>query len=146
MSELVYDRREELLEWAAEKIGIQAFRSDAQAIGLERSGVPVAVVVFDSFSPTDCAMHVASDGSGHWLTRRFLVHAFVYPFVQCRKLRVTSPIAESNQKALRFNRHLGFRQEGYHPYGAEDGALLTMGLLRKDCRFIPKSERHMRND
>lgn len=139
---LIYDDTERLLAWACERIGIHSFRSDAQAIGLERNGVLVGVTVFDTFSSRDCYMHVASDGSRHWLTREFLVASFIYPFVQCGLPRVSSPIAESNQQALRFNMKLGFTQEGYHPLAAHDGgAILSMALLRKNCQFIPKEHR-----
>lgn len=147
MSTVIYGQRERLIGWAAEHIGIRAFKSDAQAIGLERGGDLIAVAVFDTFSTTDCMIHIASDGSGHWLTRAFLAHVFSFPFIQCGYLRVMSPIDESNQRALRFNRHLGFEQEGRHPFAAKDGgAVLTMGLLRDHCRFIPKSAQHMRKN
>jgi RimJ/RimL family protein N-acetyltransferase len=135
-TKLIYGEEERLLPWACERIGIRSFRKDAQAIGLERDGKLVAVVVYDTFSSCDCSMHVASDGSGKWLTRAFLRAAFLHPFVQWGYRRVTSPIAESNEKAIRFNKHLGFQQEGYHPYGAPDGALVTLGLLRENCRYL----------
>jgi L-amino acid N-acyltransferase YncA len=139
---LIYDERERLLAWAAEKIGIGAFRSDAQSIGLVRDEDLVAVVAFDTFSSRDCFMHVASDGTGHWLTRSFLIHAFAYPFIKCGYRRVTSPIAESNRAALRFNLKLGFQVEGRHPLAAEDGGtLVTTGLIRSRCVFIPKEYR-----
>lgn len=141
MSEIVYNRREELLAWAAERIGIRAFRSDAQAIGLETGGVLRAVCVYDGFSSRDCFMHVASDGSRHWLTRRFLIHAFSYPFITCDLPRVSSPIAEANTRALAFNLKLGFQREGYHPEACETGAVVTTGLLRRNCMFIPKEYR-----
>lgn len=144
-SKLIYGENERLLKWAAERIGIGSFRSDAQTIGIEKNGQLAGVAVFDTFSSSDCSMHVASDGSGHWLTRAFLVHAFAYPFITCGYRRVTSPIAESNTAALRFNRHLGFEQEGYHPYGAADGgALITQGLMRDRCKYLPTEHRHMR--
>lgn len=144
---LIYDDKDRVLAWAAERIGIDSFRADAQAIGLARDGALVGAVVYDTFSTSDCSMHVASDGSGHWLTRAFLVHAFAFPFLQCGYRRVTSPIAERNTAALRFNRHLGFKQEGYHPYAAADGgALITQALMREDCKYLPVSARHMRKD
>lgn len=146
MTALIYNRREELLSWACVRIGIASFRGDAHAIGLESEGRIVAVCIFDSFSSFDCAMHIASDGSGHWLTRNFLKVCFGYVFVQCKYLRVYSPIAESNARALRFNLKLGFRVEGIHPYGAKDGALLTTGMIRENCRFIAKEHQHMRKD
>lgn len=144
MTVIVYTDKEKLLAWACKRIGIQSFREDAHAIGLRRDGKLVAVCVYDTFSSFDCSMHVASDGSGKWLTRAFLRAAFMHPFCQWGYLRVTSPIAESNTKALRFNQHLGFEREGYHPHGAADGALLTLGLTRDRCRWIPESERHLR--
>lgn len=134
---VIYGEEERLLPWAAERIGIAKFRSDARAIGYERGGEIRAVVVFDTFSSTDCHMHVASDGSRHWLTSAFLAAAFAYPFTQMKLNRVTSPIAESNKQALRFNLRLGFKPEGYHPKAANDGAVITTGMLRETCRFIP---------
>lgn len=144
MTELIYNERGELLSWACVRIGIASFRADAHAIGLRRSGRIVAVVVYDTFSRHECAMHIASDGSRHWLTRSFLKAAFAYPFIQCGYRRVYSPIAESNKKALRFNLKLGFKVEGVHPYAAKDGAMVTTGMLREGCAWIPKEYQHMR--
>jgi RimJ/RimL family protein N-acetyltransferase len=98
-------------------------------------------VAYDTFSSHDCYMHVASDGSGHWLTREFLVHVFSYPFITCKLPRVTAPVAESNTRSIRFNLRLGFQIEGRHPAATRDGALITTGLLRSRCIFIPKEYR-----
>lgn len=141
---ILYANQLEMKAWACERIGIETFRDDAHAIGLLRDGVLVGVVVYDTFSNVDCSMHVASDGTGRWLNRAFVKAAFMHPFCQWDFLRVTSPIAESNKKALRFNQKLGFKREGYHPYGAPDGALITLGLMRNECRWIPEEFRHMR--
>lgn len=134
-----------ILPWAAEIIGIHGFRSDAKAIGIERDGKLAGAVIFDTFSDTDCCMHVASDGSRNWLTRAFLREVFWYPFVRLGYKRVNVPVAESNKKARVFVMNLGFRPEGYHPYGAKDCALIMHGMLRANCRWIPSSERHMKD-
>lgn len=142
---IVYGENERLTAWAAERIGLGSFRDDAQAIGIEKGGQLAGVVVYDTFSPTDCYMHAASDGSGHWLTREFLAHVFAYPFITCGYLRVTAPVSERNGRSLRLNLHLGFKVEGRHPYAANDGAaMLTMAMLRCDCKYLPVSARHMR--
>jgi RimJ/RimL family protein N-acetyltransferase len=141
MTVLIYDRKDELLAWAAEKIGIRAFRDDAQAIGLERDGRLCAVVVFDNFTTHDANMHIASDGTGHWLNRKLLAAAFSYPFIQCKLPRVSGMVAEINTRALRFDERIGFRREGYHPDACADGAVISLGLLRKNCVFIPKEYR-----
>jgi RimJ/RimL family protein N-acetyltransferase len=127
-----------MLAWAAERIGIGKFRDDARAIGLESDGRLVGVCVFDSFSTCDCNMHIASDGSGHWMTAGFLRAVLAFPFVQCGLKRVSAPIAEGNERALRFVEHVGFRREGYHPDACPTGAIISTGLLRKECRHIPK--------
>jgi|SRR5213595_165503 len=142
MSRLVYGEDERLLPWAAARIGLESFRPDARTIGLERDGVLVAVVVFDGFSSVDANMHVASDGSARWLNRAFLAACFAYPFVQCRLRRVTGLVPATNRAALRFDEHLGFRREGYHPRATPTGGdLISLGMLREHCRFIPAESR-----
>ncbi len=135
---LIYADEERLLPWARERSGIEAFRPDAHAIGLERNGELAAVVVFDNFSDVDCSIHIASDGSGQWLNRALLQATFRYVFVQLKLARVTGMVDEDNVQALRFDEHLGFKREGYHPRAGTNGrAMISLGLLREHCRFIP---------
>ncbi|CAB3972358.1 MULTISPECIES: GNAT family protein [Burkholderia] len=139
---LIYNDDDRLIAWAMERIGVPAFRPDARAIGQESNGELNAVVVFDGFSTVDCNIHIASDGSSHWLTRAFLIAAFSYPFIQCGLRRVTGLVSAKNIAALKFDEHLGFRREGYHPRAAHDGDLVSLGMLREWCRFIPTESRH----
>lgn len=142
-SKLIYGQEDRLLPWAQERIGV-AFRRDAYTLGLERDGELVAVVVYDSFSLVDCAMHIASDGSGAWMNKSLLVSAFAYPFIQLGLLRVTGLVPATNEAALKFDEHLGFVREGYHPKAAPDGGdLVSMGLLKENCRFVPKEHRNV---
>lgn len=139
--ELIYDQQERLLEWAIDHIGIEAFRPDAKAIGLVREAGLVAVVVFDNFSKCDCNMHIASNGSRLWLNKAFLLASFSYPFTQLKLRRVTGLVPEGNEDALRFDQNLGFVIEGRHPDAETNGALISLGLLRRNCRFLPLEER-----
>jgi RimJ/RimL family protein N-acetyltransferase len=138
---LIYGDEGRLLPWAQERIGV-SFRADAYTIGLERSGRIAAVVVYDTFSEADCCMHIASDGTRAWMTKALLLAAFAYPFVQLGLRRVTGVVAARNHEALAFDEHLGFRREGLHPHGLRDDDLITLGMLRQDCRFIPEEYRH----
>lgn len=139
MVRLVYDEQERCLEWAAQRIGLGCFRADARAIGLERDGQLSAVTVFDTFSPKDCSMHIASDGSRRWLNRAYLTACFAFPFLQCGLRRVTGMVPASNTDALRFDEHLGFRREGYHRCAAADGGdMISLGMLKEFCRYIPQ--------
>lgn len=143
MKKVIYGEEERLLPWACERIGIDCFRSDARTIGLERDGVLAAVVVFDSFSDVDANIHVASDGSRLWMNRELLVSTFAYAFIQCGLRRLTGLVQSDNERALAFDEHLGFRREGYHPKAAKTGDLVSLGLLREDCRFIPMEYRNV---
>lgn len=139
MNKLIYGDDERLLPWAAARIGVVSFKPDAHTIGYERDGELIAVAVFDGFSVGDCNMHIASDGTGHWLTREFLAASFAYPFIQCGLRRVTGLVPAKNADALRFDQHLGFRREGYHPKAADNGGdLISLGMLREHCRFITR--------
>lgn len=137
MAKLIFGNEELLLPWAQERVGV-TFRRDAYTIGLEKNGELVAVVVFDSFSEFDCNMHIASDGSSAWMSKSLLISAFSYPFVQLKLNRVTGLVPETNTVALAFDEHLGFVREGLHPMACADGALVSLGMTRSSCRFIPK--------
>lgn len=138
-TELIYGHEESLLPWAQDKIGV-SFRADAYTIGLKKDGALVAVVVYDGFSETDCNMHIASDGTRAWMNKALLLTAFAYPFSQLGLLRVTGLVPAHNAAALAFDEHLGFVREGFHPKAGPGGAdLISLGMLRDTCRFIPKA-------
>lgn len=138
MANLIYGNEERLLPWAQQQIGV-SFRRDAYTLGLEKDGALVAVVVFDSFGAFDCNMHIASDGTSAWMNKSLLLGAFAYPFLQLKLLRVTGLVPAGNRDALRFDEHLGFVREGFHPKAGPDGCdLISLGLLAENCRFIPK--------
>ena len=141
MTEITHEDIPALLAWAAEKIGLLRFKPDARAFGVLRGGELCAVIVYDSFSECDCNMHVASTGSGHWLTREVLVRAFGYPFIELKLRRVTALIPEKKADAIRFNEHLGFKLEGRCPEAMPDDDIQIRGMLRKECRFIPPEYR-----
>ncbi|CAB4134794.1 hypothetical protein UFOVP275_16 [uncultured Caudovirales phage] len=140
MSELIYGREEELLPWAQDRIGVK-FRKDAYTIGLSKGGKLAAVVVYDSFSDIDCNMHISSDGTRAWLNKSLLLAAFAYPFTQMGYQRVTGLVPADNEAALKFDENLGFVREGYHPKAAHNGGdIISLGLLKENCRFIPRGD------
>lgn len=130
------------IAWAAERIGISSFRDDAKGIAMRADdGRLKCVCVFDTFSTADCNMHIGSDGTGHWLTRQFLMEVFYYPFVTCGLRRVTAIVPEKNTAALRFDRHLGFVVEGRCEDALPDDNVIILGMLKRNCRFLPKQWR-----
>ena len=144
MSELIYDQGERLIEWAQGVVGCK-FRGDAKAIGCVSGDEILAVTVFDGFSECDCNMHIASNGTGYWMSRSLLVASFSYPFIQLNLRRVTGLVPASNTKALQFDYHLGFKLEGRCRNALPDDDIIVLGMLREECPYIPKKYRSQIN-
>ena len=140
MGEVVYENVDEMVVWASKIIGFQP-RPDVTAIGWRESGSLRAVTLYDGFSECDCNIHIASDGSGNWLRRAFLIASFMHPFVQWRLRRVTGLVPAKNKDALLFDLHLGFKQEGYLHHALPDDDIVVLGMLRETCRYIPPEYR-----
>ncbi len=137
---LIYGEEHRLLPWAQERVGV-TFRRDAYTIGLEKNGELSAVVVFDSFSEVDANIHIASDGSSRWMNKALLLATFSYAFVQLGLRRLTGLVPADNEQALKFDEHLGFVREGYHPHASKTGDIVSLGMLRENCRFIAPEHR-----
>ena len=94
----------------------------------------LGVVGYDSWNGASCQMHIG--GSGRWLNRRLLFAAFDYPFNVCGLNCVLGLVPSGNQAALRFDRHLGFKEvaelKGAHP----DGSLFLLRMDRSDCKWL----------
>lgn len=133
----VYGDDERLLPWAEERIPFGSFRDDAHAIGYEKDGRLVAVVVFDTFSTTGCFVHLASEGR-KWMSRDFAAVAMAYPFIQCGFPRVTCIVSTNNAMSVRFTRLCGWVQEGVMRGAGNEGEdILIFGMLRRECRWLP---------
>lgn len=80
----------------------------------------------------NCHIAMAAE-SPRWATKAAITSLLRYPFVQLGCRRVTTYTASRNERALRFNRGMGFKQEGVmrHAYGDDD--CIIMGLLREEA-------------
>ena len=135
---LVLTEKERCGEFARARIPhVPSWGEWYEAIGLERDGELVAAVIFNFFSGADIAMHIAAVPGRRWMTRELLRAAFRYPFVQLGCRRVTGYVPASNTDALRFDRHLGFVQEGVMREALESGEdVIVLGMLRSECRWL----------
>lgn len=132
-----YDQKPEYFKWAAEKLDIKQFRSDAVCITMLRDNEIAAVAVYDTFVPGDCLMHIASDGTRRWATREFRQRTFIYPFIQCKLQRVTASVSENNFASRKFCTQLGFVEEGrLREAGTKREDLIIFGMLQRECRWV----------
>ena len=136
MSRIVWDQPERVMRFVADRVGERELFGYA-AIGLERDGELVAGVLFEQHNGPNVMMHVASDGSRHWMTPAYMSACFRYPFLQLGVNRISGLVRADNADAQRFDERLGFVREGIIRRGAADGVdLLLYGMLREECRYL----------
>jgi RimJ/RimL family protein N-acetyltransferase len=135
---IIWDQRERCGDWALARIpnAPASWGEWYQAIGLEKDGELMAVVVFNYFSKADISMNVAAVPGSRWMTKAFLKAVFAYPFVQLGVRRITGLVATRNVPALRFDEHIGFKREGLIRHGTVDDDLVVMGMLKEECRWL----------
>ena len=109
--------------------------TDARFIGTSFDGVVKAVVVYCGFFGKSCMIHVSGDGS-HWATKDFLKTVFELPFKRWELKVIIGTVAGSNKKALKLDRHLGFREVAVIPDAHNDGDLVILEMRPADCRFL----------
>lgn len=106
------------------------------AIGLVSEKEILAVVIYNDFYETGCAIHIAAVPGKRWMTREFLFAAFDYPFNQLKLKRLTGYVASRNTEALKLDEHLGFKREGYLRQMLPDDDVIVMGMLKSECKWL----------
>lgn len=123
-------------EWVRQHIPkVQGWAAGFKTMRAELDGRILGAVVYDSFTPYDCNIHIALLDR-RCVSKRTLKAVFAYPFNQLRLRRVTALIAESNVQSMRFATKIGFRLEGRKRWGMGDEDELIYGLTREACRFL----------
>lgn len=118
--------------------GVQLHASeDLQLIGRIEDKRLIAVVGFNGFCGGLCQMHMAGDGN--WITREYLRVAFGYPFTQLKLAAVMGVVGADNERALKLDQHLGFREVHRVKDGWGNGIdLVLLEMKREDCKYIGK--------
>jgi RimJ/RimL family protein N-acetyltransferase len=144
---LDYENQNEITMWAEKIIGSELscegfeLGHDSWGIGLRDNGELVAAVCYDRITACDCNVHLASDGSKRWLNREFLAAGFAYPFIQLGLRRITGVVPRKNIQALKFDLHIGFEVEGLCRNALPDDDVYILGMLRENCKYLPKEYR-----
>lgn len=124
------------MRFVASRVGEKEFEGYT-AIGLERDGELIAGVLYEQHNGPNVMMHVASNGTRHWMTPAYMAACFKYPFLCLNVNRVTGLVRSDNQDAQRFDEALGFKHEGVLREAAADGTdLILYGMLKRECRYL----------
>ncbi len=143
MLRLVVGEDARVSQWVVDRAGHGVYHEHSMdcAIGLEEEGRLIAGVMYDHFFGRSVAMCVAIDrkGIGH---RGFLRFAFRYPFNDLKVHKILGFVAQHNEGAHAFIRHVGFR----HTHTINDVMtdpsdrgrtdLWVFEMQRADCRFL----------
>mgnify|MGYP003109761584 FL=1 len=103
---------------------------------LDEDNVPQAVCVFDGWSPNSCVIHI-------WINNPFVLkHGFaeeVFNFVfseESGRTKIIGITPSDNLKALRFIKHIGFKEIFRISDGCEVGVDFVVTEINKDkCRY-----------
>jgi RimJ/RimL family protein N-acetyltransferase len=134
--QLITDQHGRVAAWVAARAGCSEHAwAEYTTIGLEREGELVGGVVFESFTGTNANIHVAGSGP-FWMTRAFLFAVFDYAFNQLKLKRLTGYVEAANERALDFDRKLGFVDEAVLKDAMPSGDVVILCMRAEHCRFI----------
>ena len=108
--------------------------NDAHYLGQVINNEIRAVVVYCGFYGKSCMIHVGSVGN-HWATKSFLRAVFDYPFNKLKLKVIIGTVAGSNEKALKLDRHLGFKDVATIPDAHDDGDLVILEMRPEYCKW-----------
>lgn len=122
--------------WVAHRTGGKWY-GQGETIGItSANGILCGGVIVENYNGTSASMHVA--GEGRWLNREFLFVVFDYVFRQLDLKVVMGFVASTNNKARRFDEHLGFKEVARIPDAAPGGDLIVYAMKKQDCRYWRK--------
>lgn len=100
-----------------------------------RDGELLGGTIFQGYTGVSCEMHVASFAP-RWICPDLLWATFAYPFIQLDCKQVVGRVAETNTRALEFDKKLGFNEVCRIPDYYPDGDLILLTLRRDECRWL----------
>ena len=132
---IITQRDFDIAGWVAQQLGTQPFSSFTSLGWTDGNGDICAGVVIEQFTSVNAFIHVAAT-KARWAQYPFIRAFFRYVFVTCGLKRITGTVAMNNEKALRFNLHIGFEIESVMKDGSDDGDVAFMVMWRDKCRWI----------
>ena len=138
---IVYDAAR-IGPWVCERTG-GVYDGLGTGIGIERDGELIGAVLFDNYNGRSICIHVASNGTGHWITPEFLRQVFHYPFIQLGVSVIIGQVDSTNLPALTFDRSIGFVEEHVIPDAGKFGDLVILTMRPAQCRFLKLKERQI---
>ena len=127
-SGFIFDDKERVADWVAERVGQRSSWGGYYAMGAETNGELTAGLVFNDFTDSNAAVHMAISTPTKSM-RELLDHGFLYAFKTCGLRRLTAPIEASNTKSLKLVKHIGFVPEAIMAEAGTNGQDIHLLVL-----------------
>lgn len=128
VSNLIFDDKERVGTWVAERVKQLASWGDFYAMGAELNGDLVSGVVFNNVGASNATCHIAVSKPTKTLSE-LLDHAFVYAFDQLKLKRLTVFVESTNEKSLKITSSIGFVDEGVMRQAGDEGQDVVIKVL-----------------
>jgi len=128
VSRLIFDDKERVGTWVAERVKQLASWGDFYAMGAELNGELVSGVVYNNVGASNATCHIAVSKPTKTLSE-LLDHAFVYAFKQLGLKRLTVFVESTNEKSLKITSHIGFVEEGVMHQAGDNGQDVIVKVL-----------------
>lgn len=111
--------------------------ADAQYIGWVAEGKLVIAVGFTGFLGKVCQIHIAFAPGWHFSPKAMLREVFRYAFHTAGREMLLGIVNSKNERAMRFDLHLGFREIHRLPGMHEEGGdLVVLAMKKSECRYL----------
>lgn len=138
MGRLVFDDKERVGRWVAEKVGHVGSWGEFFAIGAEDShGELVAGIVFNNYNYANATSHIAIGKPTKDMIPLFRA-ASHYAFKQCGLKRLTGMVPMNEPATIAFDKHLGYEEEFIMKDAAPSGDMMVLVLWPHNCRWLPE--------
>ena len=115
---------------------------DSQGIVAYDDGKIVAMCVGDSFGVDCCNLHMAIDNP-MVIRRGFLTAIADHFFYTCKRQRFFGLVPDNNDKAIKLNKHIGFREVARVPDTIRAGVgYVIMRMDKAECRWLSRNTEH----
>ncbi len=127
---------EEEFLWFKERTSVIRCEDTQGIVATHESGRILAVCVADSFGPDNCNVHMCID-SPLVIKHGFLNEIGRHLFEVCGRKRIFGLVPSNNDKALKFDKHIGFTEVCRIPDGVAEGVdYIILRMDKADCPWI----------
>lgn len=132
---LIFGQDEGVAKWVAQHIPHMSgtVLRDFSAIGVVNERGPVAGVIYHNYIPDYRSVEISMAATTpRWAQRGIIRGLLHYPFVQMDCNRVTTVTPHTNTRAIKFNKGIGFKQEGVIRRAFGKDHAVICGMLRHE--------------